>query len=162
MLEGISRALCIGIGATLVMDLWILFLKWRKVPALNFAFLGRWVGNMPRGRWRHDSMAKAAPVRGELLLGWAAHYATGIAFAAILVVASGLEWARNPSLLPALLVGVATVIAPLFVMQPAMGAGIASSRTQAPLLNILKSVLNHTVFGAGLYIAARVTAALLP
>ncbi len=161
-METLFRIFCIGVGATIVLDLWILLLKARKIPALNFALLGRWVGHIPRGRWAHAAIAKAAPIRGELAVGWAAHYATGIAFAALAVAVLGLEWARSPSLLPALLVGVGTVAAPLFVMQPAMGAGIASSRTAAPLLNSLKSVANHTVFGAALYIAARASAAVLP
>jgi hypothetical protein len=50
---------------------------------------------------------------------------------------------------------------PLFVMQPAMGAGIASSRTKTPLLNGLRNLLNHTVFGAGLYVSALATARLM-
>ena len=56
--------------------------------------------------------------------------------------------------LPALAVGMGTVAAPLLVMQPAMGAGIASSRTPTPVKNCLRSLANHTVFGAGLYLAA--------
>ena len=67
---------------------------------------------------------------------------------------AGMAWMRAPSLLPALVLGVGTVAAPLFVMQPAMGAGIASLRTSAPLKNCLRSVANHTAFGAGLYLAA--------
>jgi hypothetical protein len=47
-----------------------------------------------------------------------------------------------------------TVAVPLFLMQPAIGAGIASSRTKTPALNCLKSLANHTVFGLGLYVAA--------
>ena len=43
-------------------------------------------------------------------------------------------------------------------MQPAMGAGVAASRTAAPLRNVLRSLVNHTVFGAGLYLAARLVA----
>ena len=153
-METILRIICIGVGATIVLDLWILLLRWLNIPALNFALLGRWVGHMPRGRWTHDAIARAAPVRGETLLGWIAHYATGIAFAAGLVALRGADWARSPSLAPALVFGIGTVLVPFFVMQPAMGAGIASSRTPAPLLNSLKSVLNHAVFGTGLYVAA--------
>jgi hypothetical protein len=50
--------------------------------------------------------------------------------------------------------GVVTVVMPLFVMQPAMGAGFAASKTPAPLKSCLRSVANHSVFGCGLYIAA--------
>jgi hypothetical protein len=90
------------------------------------------------------------------------HYATGVAFAGLLVSLFGLTWARSPSLLPALGVGLSTVALPLFVMQPAMGAGIASSRTPTPLKNGLRSLTNHAVFGVGLYLAAAITAASCP
>jgi hypothetical protein len=78
----------------------------------------------------------------------------GIGFAAALLATCGMAWAGAPSLLPALGVGLASVAAPWFVMQPAMGSGIASSRTPAPARNRLRSLANHTVFGAGLYLAA--------
>lgn len=154
LMENATRIVLIGIGATAAMDTWALLLKRLNVPTLNFAFMGRWVGHWRRGKWRHDSIASAAPVKGELALGWLVHYVIGIAFAGLLVGIYGLEWMRNPGLLPALSVGIGTVVAPLFVMQPAMGAGIASSRTPTPGRNRLKSVANHTVFGAGLYLAA--------
>jgi hypothetical protein len=152
--EALLRAVAIGIAATAVMDLWLLLLQSLNVPTLNFALLGRWVGHMPRGHWAHDAMAKAEPVRGELALGWAAHYATGIAFASLLAMLVGPQWLQAPTVGPALALGIVTVTVPLFLMQPAMGAGIASSRTKTPALNCLKSLANHTVFGLGLYVAA--------
>jgi hypothetical protein len=160
--EFIARVLMIGVGATIVMDLWALLLRQLGIPSLNFAFLGRWVGHLVDGRWFHESIAKAAPVRGELLLGWCLHYSIGITFAAILLAAFGLDWARAPSLLPALFIGIATVVAPLFVLQPALGAGIASSKTPTPIFNCVKSLVTHTVYGFGLYLAALSTARLIP
>ena len=157
-----TRVLLIGIGATATMDAWLALMKRLKRPTLDFALVGRWVGHVAHGRWRHDAIAQAAPVRGERALGWALHYATGIAFAGVLVALAGPAWARSPSLLPALAVGLGTVAVPLFVMQPAMGAGIASSRTPTPLNNCLRSLTNHAVFGVGLYLAAAVTAAACP
>lgn len=151
MIELAIRAVLIGAGATLLMDLWALLLKRFGIPSLNFAMLGRWIGNLPRGRL---SVKEAAPVRGELWIGWGAHYAIGVSFAALLLALYGLEWARHPTPLPALLIGVSTVVAPLFILQPALGAGIASSKTPRPVFNCVKSLLTHTVFGAGLYLAA--------
>ncbi len=151
------QAVTIGIGATAVMDLWILLLKHSGIPTLNFMLLGRWVGHMPRGRWAHDGIAKAAPVRGELALGWFVHYLTGIVFALLLTSLTGSNWLHAPTLLPALAFGIGTVAIPFFIMQPAMGAGIASSRTATPCLNRLRSLANHTVFGLGLYAAALAT-----
>jgi len=158
--ELIARALAIGVGATIVMDLWALLLKKFGIPSLNFALVGRWLGHVPEGKWIHESIGKAAPVRGERALGWAAHYSIGVSFAALLLLIFGLEWAHSPSLLPALGVGIGTVVAPLFVLQPALGAGIASSKTPTPLFNCMKSVVTHTVYGFGLYLAALATAGL--
>lgn len=153
-LEFVVRSLTIGVGATAVMDLWAAALRRLGVPSLDFALLGRWIGHMPSGRWFHESIAKATPVRGELLLGWGAHYAIGVTFATLLLATFGLRWARSPTVGPALLLGVVTVVAPLFVLQPALGAGALSLRTPRPLFNSLKSVVTHTVFGVGLYVAA--------
>ncbi len=160
--EFISRVILIGAGATAVMDLWALLLKQFGIKSLNFAFLGRWIGHLPQGKWIHESIAQSAPVKGELVIGWCAHYSIGITFAALLVSVFGLGWARSPSLLPALLVGVSTVAAPLFILQPGLGLGIASSKTPTPVFNALKSLATHTVFGFGLYLAALVAAKFIP
>jgi len=152
--QDIILVACIGIGATAVMDLWLALLQRLGVKTQSFAFIGRWVGHLWRGRLAHAAIAKAEPVRGELALGWLTHYAVGIAFAALLVGIRGLDWARSPSVLPAIALGLCTVVIPLFVMQPAMGAGFAASKTPAPLKNSLRSVANHTVFGLGLYLSA--------
>lgn len=153
--ETVVRIVLIGVGATIVMDVWASILRRVGIPSLNFALLGRWIGHLREGRFVHASIAKSPPVRGERILGWSAHYAIGISFAALLVSTFGLAWARTPSLPPALLIGIATVGAPLFILQPALGAGIASSKTPTPVFNTLKSVVTHTVFGFGLYLAAR-------
>lgn len=161
-IEFIVRSMLIGAGATVAMDMWAAVLRRLGVPSLNFALLGRWIGHIPEGRWLHESIARAAPVRGELLLGWGAHYSIGIAFAVLLLAVHGLSWARSPTLAPALLIGIVTVVAPLFILQPALGAGIASLKTPTPVFNCVKSLVTHTVFGVGLYLAARATAWLLP
>lgn len=150
--------LLIGIGATAVLDAWLLLLRRLGQPSAGFAPLGRWIGHLARGRLTHPAIAQAAPVRHELALGWLSHYAVGVAFAAALVAWQGMAWVRQPTPLPALAFGLASVVAPLFVMQPAMGAGFASRRTAAPLKNCLRSTLNHMVFGVGLYLCARLLA----
>lgn len=148
------RIVALGAGATATMDLWQVALRFLGVPASNFGLLGRWIGHMARGQWRHAAIAQAAPVRGEHSIGWTAHYLVGIAFAAAWTGLVGTPWLLAPTLCPALLFGIGTVLFPLLVMQPAMGAGMASTRTTAPLRNSLKSLVNHTVFGFGLYLSA--------
>lgn len=159
-IELLLRIVLVGAGATAIMDLWLLFLQRLHVPTLNMAFIGRWIGHLPAGRWFHDGIAKSAPVRRELLVGWLAHYAIGIGFAVLLVAVAGSGWLLHPTFAPAFLTGLATVAAPLLVMQPALGAGIASRRTATPLRNCVRSLLNHAVFGCGLYLAGTTLARL--
>jgi hypothetical protein len=159
--ESVLRALLIGIGATAVLDIWMVLRKRLfAIPSPDWNRVGRWFGHFPRGRFVHDDIAAAAPIKGEFAIGWAVHYAIGIAYAGLLLALWGLEWARRPTLLPALIVGIATVAAPFFIMQPGMGAGIAASKTPAPGNVRLHSVINHTIFGFGLYLSAVLTAML--
>lgn len=144
----------VGIGATALMDLWLLLLSRLGVPGTSFAMVGRWVGHFARGRFAHAAVAKADPVPFELGLGWLTHYTIGIAYAALLVALQGSAWLAQPTVLPALAFGAATVAAPWFVMQPAMGAGFLALKTPTPLKNGLRNLANHVVFGAGLYVAA--------
>jgi len=160
--EDLWRVLLTGIGATAVMDAWLVALQRLGVPTLNFAFVGRWVGHAWRGTFAHASIGQARPIAGEVALGWIAHYATGLAFAALLAGIQGPAWLRAPTLMPAVAVGVATVAVPLFLIQPGMGAGVASSRTPTPLKNCLRSVLTHAVFGLGLYLSAVAATWVLP
>jgi hypothetical protein len=73
----------------------------------------------------------------------------------------GLDWARQPTIGPALIVGIGSVAAPFLLMQPAMGAGIAASRTPRPAAARLHSLVTHGIFGLGLYAAGWVTSLLM-
>ena len=159
--EFVTSAAFIGAGATLPMDLWGAFRRrFFSIRPLDLKLLGRWFGYMPRGRFIHDDITRAEPVKGEAVIGWVAHYGIGCAFAALLLAICGLDWTSRPTPLPALLVGLGTVAAPFFFMQPGFGAGIAGSRTQDPGLVRVRSVLTHVVYGVGLYASALVWAAL--
>ncbi len=94
--------------------------------------------------------SSSAPVR-KCARGWLAHYAIGIGFALLLLIIWGIAWARTPTIGPALMVGLGTIVAPWFVMQPAMGAGIAASRTPNPGAARLRNLAAHAMYGIGLY-----------
>ena len=148
-------ALAIGVGATALMDVWAVALKrfW-CIPSLNLAMVGRWLGHLPRGTVTHANIAQAAPVRDEAILGWTAHYLIGVLFAAVLLALAGQEWVRQPTFAPALLAGLVSVAAPFCILQPGMGAGVAASKTPHPGAARLRSLMAHTAFGIGLYLAA--------
>lgn len=150
----IIKVIVVGIGATVIMDIWSIFLKAFGISTLNYALVGRWAGHIFQGKLAHTNIAKSPPLQGELLLGWSIHYVIGIAFAALLVGMQGITWLYDPTWLSAVAIGTLTVVFPLFVMQPAMGAGFAASRTPTPLKNCIRSFATHVIFGCGLYLSA--------
>jgi hypothetical protein len=151
----VVHAIVIGIGATALMDLFAM-LRQRLfgIASTDYALVGRWIAHMSERRFRHDSIAAAAPVRGERAIGWATHYLTGVAFASILLAVWGIDWARQPTLVPAFIVGIGSVAAPFLLMQPGMGAGIASRLTRSPWAARARSLVMHAVFSFGLYLSA--------
>lgn len=148
----------VGGIATGVMDLWAFArLRLLNSPSLDYGLVGRWLGYVFRGRFFHDPINASPPLPGERLIGWTAHYLIGIAFAAVLLAIWGTDWLGKPTLGPALMVGLGSVAAPFLVMQPGMGAGVAASRTPAPGVARLRSLVTHAVFGFGLYIGGWIT-----
>lgn len=144
----------VGIGATLIMDGWGLFLRHAfQVNSLNFCLVGRWLSHMSLGQFRHNNIAAASKRPAECLLGWSAHYLLGVAFALLLLPIAD-TWLAQPLLMPALTLGVVTVLVPFFLMQPALGFGIAAAKTPQPGKARLKSLATHAVFGCGLYLSA--------
>jgi hypothetical protein len=142
----------LGIGATLVIDLWGVFLKRVfRVPAPNYCLVGRWLRHMPAGVLRHANIAAASPKSGECVAGWLAHYAIGVAFALVLALVAPWGWLEEPTILPALAVGLATVISPFLILHPAFGLGVAASKTPNPAQARLRSLMTHAAFGVGLY-----------
>jgi hypothetical protein len=153
-MEFLACTLITGIGATALMDVWAMLRKALfGIAAPDYGLVGRWVGWLVRGRFKHESIARSSAVPAERVIGWSVHYLTGIAFAALLLAWCGLSWVHEPTLMPALAVGIVTVAAPFLLMQPGMGAGIAASRTPRPGAARLQSITTHAVFGLGLYLA---------
>jgi len=148
-------AILIGLGATLTFDLWALFLKRVfKIAPSNFCLVGRWLLSMPEGIFKHSNIASAPKKSAECAVGWIAHYMTGILFAITFVAFAGSNWLQHPTLIPAIIFGVVTVLAPFFIMQPLFGLGFAASKTSNPAQARLRSLMNHAAFGVGLYLFA--------
>ena len=146
-------AILMGLGATLTFDLWGVFLKlvFRITPS-NICLVGRWLLYMPEGIFRHSTIVSSPQKSAECRVGWIAHYLIGITFAIAFVVLVGNNWLQHPTLIPAIGFGIVTVLAPFFIMQPSFGLGFAASKTPNPTQARLRSLMNHTVFGIGLYL----------
>lgn len=162
-MDHLLRTAAIGIVATGVMDAWgVLREPLFGFPRADYRLIGRWFAYMPRGRFRHASIAAAPSLPGEHAIGWMAHYAIGISFAALLVLLGGEAWLRRPTPGLALVVGLSTLAAPLLIMQPAMGAGIAASKTPNPGAARVQSTVTHLIYALGLLAAGWLGALLFP
>ena len=137
------------------MDAWALFLKHAfSIPAANYCLVGRWLGHLPEGTFIHASIAAAPQKRSECTVGWIAHYVIGTVYALALVALVSGSWLARPTLLPALLFGVGSVLVPYLIMQPSFGLGIAASKAPNPTQARLRSLMAHIAFGVGLYVCA--------
>ena len=161
--ETIMRILFVGMAATLIMDVSALIqARVLGVASADYGLVGRWLGHMVDGQFRHASIKAAPRVRNERLVGWVFHYITGCVFAMALVGVQGVAWLCNPSLVPALMAGLISVTAPFLIMQPAFGFGIAASKTPAPKVARRRSVIAHLTFGVGLFGAGWMLVLLFP
>jgi len=106
----------------------------------------------PEGTFKHSNIASASQKSAECTVGWIAHYLIGITFATTFVALVGDNWLQHPTLIPAIAFGVITVLMPFLIMQPAFGLGFAASKTSNPTQARLRSLMNHAVFGVGLYL----------
>lgn len=153
-----SFSIVLGVMATAILDIWnvmrhILF----DVPLTRYEFIGRWMLHMLDGKFLHESIKQSASMPGELIAGWVGHYMIGVFFAFMLLAGWGLKWLQRPTLMPAMIVGLITVLIPYLIMQPAMGSGIAGSLTANPQAAVIKVMVSHVIFGFGLYAAGLVT-----
>lgn len=143
-----------GLLATFFLDVWnftrhFLF----GYPLTNYQFNGRWLLHMLEGEFCHDSIKAASPVPFELAVGWMGHYAIGVLFALMLSALWGWGWYNRPRLIPAMIIGMITIVIPFFIMQPCMGAGLAGHLAPDPMAVRIKVLISHLVFGIGLYAA---------
>lgn len=144
-----------GIIATLATDLWQLLLQAvARLPPPKWGLIGRWVAWMPRGVFVHRPITATAPVGGEVAIGWSFHYAIGIAYAAVYLAVMRFGFGSDPTLVSAVIFAVALLVAPWFVMQPALGLGFMATHTPHPAVVRIVNISVHAVFGIGLYLGA--------
>jgi hypothetical protein len=149
-----TEIITIGVVATLTMDLWQRFLQAIGLPPANWGLVGRWVAGFSRGIFTHRPITATPKVPGEVAIGWAFHYAVGLVYAAFYLAIMRLGFGSGPTLLSALIFAIALLVAPWFVMQPALGLGFMAARTPNPAAVRAINVSMHAVFGMGLYLGA--------
>ena len=152
MADFLWRSVAIGCGGTAAFDIWALLLAYVfGQPKPNWGLVGRWFAHLAKGIFFHSDIAEAQAVPNETAIGWIAHYVIGIIYAAALVAIAGDAWVANPTFLPAWILGLVTVGAGWFILQPGMGAGWAASLRPNPMKIRAFNLIAHSVFAAGMF-----------
>jgi hypothetical protein len=146
--------LSVGVLATVTMD--AAFVLASRLGGEAFTsektsaeFIGRWAGNLARGRWRHVDIAAERPLRGEAAIGIATHYATGIVLTECYLVALR-RLGLKPDPLKAMAFGVATSLLPLLILYPSWGYGWFGLRSDEASRMLRIMLLGHIAFGGGI------------
>jgi hypothetical protein len=150
-----------GIFATVVLDVWQRILHAATgIPATNWGIVGRWFGHMPRGRFMHGAIGNAEPVAGEAAIGWTMHYLIGVLYGVVYVGLIVIVLSGAPTLLNGLLFGLASVVIPWFMMQPALGLGAMGSKAANPNIPRYTALAAHCIYGVALYAGSALHAAM--
>ena len=152
-MEIVLQGTLMGIVATLGTDVWAAIVKHvLRLPTANWALVGRWFAYIPRGVFLHRPVSESAAISKELAIGWVAHYIVGIVYGVAYLSLMRVVFSSEPTFTSALAFGLATLIAPWFIMQPGMGAGMFASKTPRPGMVRLVNVSMHVTFGVSLYV----------
>ena len=146
--------LIVGILATVTMDVVAgmalrLGIAGRGPRRTGPDLIGRWIGYLLRGKFRHTNILQTPPLRGELVLGLAAHYLIGIVLTLVYVGLLAVAHA-TPTFLNAILYGTATTVFPWFLMFPSQGMGWLGRDAPGDAHPARVSLFNHIIFGLGI------------
>ena len=148
------KTILIGVGATFTIDCFTFIISLFGNSPRGILFVGRWLAYMPQGKFLHHTIIETPSIANELIIGQIAHYCIGITFAFLLVKMFGEKWLSKPTLHPAFIIAIVTLIIPVFILQPALGFGIAFSNMPQQIHLLTKTVVIHTIYGFGLYFSA--------
>jgi len=144
----------VGIVATVTMDVVAMIalrlgIVGRGPRRTGPHLIGRWIGYLLQGKFRHTDIVQAPPLRGERVWGLAAHYSIGIVltlvYLGLLIVAHA-----TPTAVSAILYGTATTVFPWFVMFPSQGMGWLGLDAPGDAHLARVSLFNHIIFGLAL------------
>lgn len=144
-----------GLLATAVSDLWQRgFARWIDGSRPDWRGVGRWVLGFRQGRLIDPALKTRPPEPQENAVGWSFHYIVGAAYA-LFYRAALRRVGLRPSLAAGAGFGLVTLVAPLFMMKPAMGGGFLGWRAARPWVSFFKTLSAHLSFGIGLGLICR-------
>lgn len=151
MMQLILLGVTAGIVGTLAMDglNWV-FSRIGMLANIDIIAIGRMAAGWLRGRFSYNHPSELEPAGNERLLGYVTHYAISVIFALLYVLGWHLLVGGPVSAFWALVYGLATSVAPLFLVLPSMGLGVLGRRSPDGVRAPLSSLANHLFFGVGM------------
>lgn len=147
--------LVIGLFATFSMDLWGLALQFTlHIPHPTYAPIGRLISDIFN---LHNYFANTSSKHALFIqerLGWYAHIAMGLFYAALFMIIKFKVLNAKPRFLSCLFFAWVMIFVPFLIEQPALGLGFAASHMTHPDIKRFMTLSYHTVFGIGLFIGA--------
>ncbi len=159
----VVHAVVAGVFATIVLDIWQRVLhRVGGIPPTNWGIVGRWFAHMPRGRFVHEAIADAEPVANEAVIGWVMHYLIGVIYGLVYLGIVVILPGGMPTLLNGFVFGLASVVIPWFLMQPALGVGVMGSKAPNPAVPRYGALAAHVLYGVALWAGATLSLSLTP
>ena len=147
-----------GVLGTVVMDLANhLFARAGMILKIDVAMIGRMSAGWARGRFTYRDPGEMEPVANEKFLGYVTHFAIGVGLAFIYVIGWALVVGGPASPVWALVYGIVTTAASLFLVYPSMGLGMGGRRSPEGIKAVLSPLVNHLFFGVGMAVAVALT-----
>lgn len=146
-----------GVLGTLMMDtLNALFARTGMISKIDVSMIGRMAAGWAKGRFRYSDPAEIEKVAHETLYGYLMHYAIGLGLALIYIFGWALLVGGPVSAAWALVYGIATTVASLFLVLPSMGLGMCGRRSPGGIKSSLSPLVNHLCYGLGMAVAVSV------
>ena len=142
-----------GLVGTFVMDvLNILVARTLYISRIDVAMIGRMATGWAHGRFCHSNPSEMQPVRNEVVIGLASHYAIGVALSVPFVFGWSFLIGSSPSPPWALVYGIGTTVVSWFLVYPSMGLGFLGLQSPEGTKAVVSSFANHLFYGLGLAI----------
>ena len=156
----VGFSLTVGIGSTLLLDLWsFLLYKVGGITPTNWGIVGRWLWGLRQGQWVAIQSAYPPITLVEKVSGWLFHYWVGVVYAVLLALVWGDSFIGSPTLLPTFYSGfLVSSLAGLTLFMPAMGAGFCGRKIPNQAKALCLMLIAHSLFALGQYIFALVYA----
>ena len=144
----------VGALATLIMDLDSL-VGYRmgyagSPPRTGFHLIGRWFGNLLRGKLTHKTILATPPLPHEIPLGVVVHYVIGMLLGSLYFFLL-LTFSITPTFITGLAFGLATTVFTWFILHPSWGYGWLGANAKGMRLTYF-SLFNHITYCFGLFL----------